>query len=218
MLIYDKLVGDRVFWVDFPQDGSLHYRVLGSPAILRVSKQVRDEAQRAVKVRTLRVNKFKLSNAKLLLRIPSIVSRWAPTIRNLLIGYRQFEFDALLGRGDGIRPDRLLTGLKHVLVHLPNLVTVTITCDDLPFQRDQELENQASKFSQDLLTSLPHFNRIQLQMRRKKTWAALSAAEEAKIKLSKVQPYLQPTVSANSQDSVRYVELCHQLSVLISHF
>lgn len=203
MLIYDKLVGERVFWINFPHDGSLHSKVLGSPAIMRVSKQVNEEAQRAVKVRTLRVNKFHTADVKLLSRIPKVVSHWKSTIDSVLIAYRCFEFEAMLGRTRGLRPDGFLTGLKQVLGHLPELVTVSITCGDLLLNtHDQDLDRQLSSFSKKLIAFLPQLNRIQIQIKRKKNWAVSREVEEVEIKLSKARLSLSPTGLATAQDPV----------------
>lgn len=209
MLIYDKLVGDRVFWINFPHDGSLHFRVLGSPAIMRVNKQVNEEAQRAVKVRTLRMNKITMADVKLLSRIPKVVSHWVPTIDSVRMAYRHFEFEGMLGRSSEFRSDRLLAGLKQILGHLPNLVTATITCDDLPFNPDdQDLERQLSSFSKRLIAFLPQLNHIQIRTERKKEWATSSwDVEEVEIKLSKARPSIHPTNLSTAQNPVRYVQM-----------
>lgn len=163
MLIYDKLVSDRVFWVNFPHDGSLHSKILGSLAILRVNKQVRVEAQRAMRVRTLRVNKCNMVDVRLFCRIPRLISHWASTIESVLVGYHQFEFNALIGRNDHVRQERLLSALKEVILQLPKLIALTLICDNLPgHSQDRELEGNFSSFSKDLSISLPLFNRIQI--------------------------------------------------------
>lgn len=186
MLIYDLLVGDRVFWINFTRDGLLQSRLLGSLAIMRVNKQVRDEAQQALRVRTLRVNKFDKIDVKLFSRIPRIVSRWAPTIETVLIEYSPFGIDGPQARRDELRMDRLLTGLNSVLPRLPRLVELTITCDILDeYSRDRELELQFLEFSKALSISLSQFNRIHIEMKRKQKWAALTDVREAIFKFSK---------------------------------
>lgn len=202
MLIYDKLVGDRVFWVNFPHDGSLQSRILGSLAILRVNKQVRVEAQRALRVRTLRVNKCNMVDVNLFSRVPRIISVWAATIESALVGYHSYEFNALIGRSDHSRRDRVLAGLQDVVVHLPKLAALTVTCDNLPGRsNDRELGGFFLRFSQNLCASLPLFNRIRVFTKDVTTLNGESELE-VEIKLLKATPAIPRQSSAVSQPPV----------------
>lgn len=203
MLIYDKLVSDRVFWVNFPHDGSLHSKVLGSLAILRVNKQVRVEAQRAMRVRTLRVNKCNLVDVRLFCRIPRLISAWASTIQRVLVGYREFEFNALIGRHDHVRQKHLLDALKEIILHLPKLDALTLICDNLPGDsQDRELEGNFSTFSKNLTESLPLFNRIQISAVDKKCRYGLNELA-VEMKLFKSAPLVNRQPSGVPQSSVR---------------
>lgn len=202
MLIYDKLVNDRVFWVNFPHDGSLHSRILGSLAILRVNKQVRAEAKRVLRVRTLRVNKCNMVDVRLFPRIPRIISHWTSTIESVLVGYHQYEFNALIGRSDRVRQERLLSALKEIILHLPKLVALTLTCNNLPGRsQDRELEGTISAFSKDLSALLPLLNRIQIFTADKQCRDGENELE-VEVKLFKAASYVEQQPSETSQISV----------------
>lgn len=191
MLIYDKLVNDRVFWVSFPHDGCLHSRILGSLAILRVNRQVRAEAKRVLRVRTLRVNKCNMVDVKLFPRIPRIISHWTSTIESVLVGYHQYEFNALIGRSDRVRQERLLSALKEIILHLPKLVALNLTCNNLPGRsQDRELEGAISTFSKDLSASLPQLNRIQIFTADKQCRGGENELE-VEMKLFKAVPHAE---------------------------
>lgn len=200
--IYDKLVNDRVFWVSFPHDGCLHSKILGSLAILRVNRQVRAEAKRVLRVRTLRVNKCNMVDVRLFPRIPRIISQWKSTIESVLVGYHQYEFNALIGRSDRVRQERLLSALKEVILHLPKLVALTLTCNNLSGRsQDRELEGAVSAFSKDLSVSLPLLNRIQIFTADKQSRDGENELE-VEMKLSKSVPHLERQSSDAPQVSV----------------
>lgn len=206
MLIYDILLGDRVFWINFSNSGSLYSRILGSFAILRVNKQIRHETKSALKVRTLRVNKSNIEDVKLFSRIPTIISSWTPTIETVVIGYHTSVFKSFVGRHGRVQQDPLLTGLREVVVHLPKLDALTITCHNLPEDpRDGQFEQNVSEFSKSLSAFLPMFNQIQTITNKRWTWDDRGRPDrevDVEVKLSKARLDVQHHIQSTPQDVV----------------
>lgn len=141
-------------------------------------------------------------DVRLFPRIPRIISHWTSTIESVLVGYHQYEFNALIGRSDRVRQERLLSALKEIILHLPKLVALTLTCNNLPGRsQDRELEGTISAFSKDLSALLPLLNRIQIFTADKQCRDGENELE-VEVKLFKAASYVEQQPSETSQISV----------------
>lgn len=161
MLVYDVLLGDRAFWFVFPGDQSCQSGILGSLAVLSVSRTVYEEARRALRVRTLRINKFREPEYKLLSKIPYRSAKHARTIENLFVGYLPGQFDTMTKRTEhNSERTMLLENLQNVIRGLPRLTSVTITCDDARYQQSQDLEGRVTILAAELRCVMRDFDHI----------------------------------------------------------
>ncbi|KAK5089431.1 hypothetical protein LTR70_006674 [Exophiala xenobiotica] len=126
MLIYKLLLGHRTIWISFPPSpdnetsNKTESGITGSLKILRINKQIRNEAQRALEVRTLRIKQLGAMNVQKVLRVTQLISRWASTIETLFLSYEllhQYPRSPL-------KP-AILRSLQEMMASLTNLRAIT---------------------------------------------------------------------------------------------
>lgn len=163
MLIYDILVGNNVGWVQFPLHSSVRWGIVGSLSILRVSKQVYEEAVRALKVRSLRIHEVNYFSRNLLSQIPHLISRWALSIEKLSItcDFNDQFMRNNIERERYIRLSQVMGSLREVIASLPKLRDFTICERDAPCSpEDPQFENHLKDVADRLGLSLTCFNRL----------------------------------------------------------
>lgn len=164
MLIYDILVGNRTYWINFPHDGcSTQTGVIGSLSLLRVNRQVHDEALRVMRVKTLRVNKFGDVDYRLLTGMPDLFKRWGHTIDHVTIGYYPREFKLMTNsrhEHNTLEDPFLMNNLRLIINHLPKLRSLSITSGDVGAAALVELESRFITIARELKESLPDYHHI----------------------------------------------------------
>ena len=110
MLIYDILVGNRTYWINFPHDGfSTQNGIIGSLSLLRVNRQVHDEHTREKLRATDRLGCkqvlvlsdfypiFNQAHVELITDSPTALDRHSIVSRNSATGKEEYrEVDVLI--------------------------------------------------------------------------------------------------------------------------
>lgn len=169
MLIYDTLVGNRIGWIRFPLHSSIRCGVVGSLNILLVSKQVHDEAERALRVRTLRIHEVNYFSRNLLSRIPHLISRWASSIEKLSVtcDLNDQLMRNAIERERYTRLSKVMGSLREVIASLPKLRDFSICEKDAPYSpEDPQFEEHIKDIAYRLGLSLTCFNHLTAKCHR----------------------------------------------------
>jgi len=157
-LIYELLVGQRTYWVNFPptSDNKVNSGIIGSLKILRVSKQIHDEAQKVLRVRTLRINHFSERDFHRVVQVPRLISRWTSMIETVFLSYRSFG-----GSPNGLFQQRLLRCMQEMIASLPRLSAITLEEKYMAARLNHaEVEERAKGYASQLRLPLASLNHI----------------------------------------------------------
>ncbi|KAK5947678.1 hypothetical protein PMZ80_001832 [Knufia obscura] len=160
MLIYEFLIGDRTFWINFaPTAGNqIQSGIIGSLKVLRLSKQIHDETHKILKVRTLRINQFSETDFHKFGRVRELISGWTSTIEVVVVSYRLID---IIDRtpNDLFQPT-VLRGLQEI-VSMPNLRAITFEEKYMEVRLgDVELEERAKAYAVRLGLRIAAFQHI----------------------------------------------------------
>lgn len=204
MIIYDLLVGDRVYWVNFLVHDCIQSGFVGSLNILRVSKQVHSEAQKALRVRTLRIQEFSQRCHHLLPQVPQLIAKWTSFIEKLLVT-SQFG-DYLIPRNNNSRADlymiKAMNNLRNIVLSLPKLRNVTISERDASHTPNaRQLEQRLREIASQIALPLSRFSCVMAKYER-----SLDAAKMLVIELKFIEG-----------DSALSVQVCVPLSCQLTY-
>lgn len=149
MLIYDFLLNHKVLRVSAPSSDTIQSGIIGGLAILRVNRQVYEEASQLLRVRVLTINKSALVCAQQCSSARSAARPHQHTIEHVHIEYGPQQVHSIMSCRvrDSSSP---LSHLAAVLEELSGVRVVTVNCDDLNWRM---VQNSSVK---ELVSRLAH--------------------------------------------------------------
>lgn len=157
MLIYDFLLHHKVLRVSAPSNGTIQSGIIGGLAILRVNRQIYDEASQLLQVRVLTINKSALACSQQGRSARQAARPYQHTIEHVHIEYGPEQVHSIMTCRirDSASP---LAHLAFVLGELSGVRVVTINCDDLNWRMIQN--SSVKQLVARLASVLPAFGQI----------------------------------------------------------